>query len=107
MWLLSRTRRCARLELQERPASSFGSLYKEGSSYAGVPGPQVPGGGARARTRMRNPVSGRARDKASSGFAVPGWPAGEELLSASRMNEHRARRREEEGEGPSLSVPVS
>lgn len=36
---------------------------------------------------MRAPVSGQAGDKASGGFAVQEWPAGEDGLPASRMNE--------------------
>lgn len=55
--------------------------------WRGGPRPQVWGGGARARAQMRALVSGPARDKASGGFAVQGWPAREDRLPASRMNE--------------------
>lgn len=70
---------CARVGLQKRPASGIGPGDTEGLSGAEAPRPQVRGGGARARAGMRAPVSGRARDKASGGFAVRGWRTKQDL----------------------------
>lgn len=88
-WIPSGTRRSARLgppATGDRLRASDPGIQKALNARRSG-GRQVRGGCVWARARMRAPVSGRARDKASGGFAVQEWPAGEDRLPAWRMNE--------------------